>query len=182
LREISGAADDVDIETLALATGASSKRIISALRNVGNVTMFSAGYKENVIPERASAMIDVRFLPGERDAVLARLHDLAGPDIEFEIEMDLIAMEAPVDGPLVDAINASVQRLDPGAEVIPHIIPGGTDNKGLSRIGIVGYGFVPLRLPIDLEYPALFHGVDERIPIDALIHGQAILTDLIRTY
>jgi acetylornithine deacetylase/succinyl-diaminopimelate desuccinylase-like protein len=182
LLALSGAEDTIGMEALVESTGMSSASITATLRNVGNVTMLSAGYKENVIPERASAMIDVRFLPGERDAVLAHLHELAGPDIEFEIEMDLIAMESPVDGPIVDALNASIGRLDPGAEVVPHLVPGGTDNKGLSRIGIVGYGFVPLRLPIDLEYPALFHGVDERIPLDALTHGQAVLTDLIRTY
>jgi acetylornithine deacetylase/succinyl-diaminopimelate desuccinylase-like protein len=59
---------------------------------------------------------------------------------------------------------------------------GGTDNKALSSLGISGYGFAPLRLPSDLDFTGMFHGVDERVPVDALEFGRRVLADLIRTY
>jgi acetylornithine deacetylase/succinyl-diaminopimelate desuccinylase-like protein len=181
LRTILDIPDTTGVEEICAHLGSSAGWVTSSLFNVGNVTMFDAGYKENVIPERASALIDIRFLPGERDAVLARIQELAGPDIELDIEMDLIAMETPFDGEIVEAIKASIERIDPGAEVVPYLLPAGTDNKGLSRLGIAGYGFVPLQLPAGLDFPALFHGVDERIPLDALEFGQRVLTDLVRS-
>ena len=52
----------------------------------------------------------------------------------------------------------------------------------VAELGIAGYGFAPLRLPDDLDFTGMFHGVDERVPIDALVFGQQVLTDLLRTY
>ena len=56
---------------------------------------------------------------------------------------------------------------------------GGTDNKALSELGIIGYGFSPLRLPVDLDFMALFHGVDERIPVSGLEFGVNALLDFL---
>jgi acetylornithine deacetylase/succinyl-diaminopimelate desuccinylase-like protein len=182
VRQIGGLPDDLSAMEVAEATGVGARFITASLQNVGNVTMVNAGYKENVVPESADALIDVRFLPGQRELVLHRVRELAGDDIDVDIEMDLIALETSFDGPLVDAMERSLNKLDPDAEVLPYLLPAGTDNKALSRLGIRGFGFAPLKLPSDLDFPALFHGVDERVPLDALRFGQAVLTDLIRSY
>ena len=85
-------------------------------------------------------------------------------------------------GPLVDAMVGSLNKADPGAPVLPYLLSGGTDNKALAKLGITGYGFAPLRLPAELDFPAMFHGVDERVPLGALVFGRRVLGDLLRNY
>jgi acetylornithine deacetylase/succinyl-diaminopimelate desuccinylase-like protein len=75
-----------------------------------------------------------------------------------------------------------LNRYDPGAPVLPYLMSGGTDNKSLSQLGIAGYGFVPMLLPADIDFPSMFHGVDERVPLDALDFGTRVLTDLFLEY
>jgi len=88
----------------------------------------------------------------------------------------------PFAGELVEAMVGALDRHDPGVPVVPYLMGGGTDNKALAELGIAGYGFAPLRLPADLDFTGMFHGVDERVPLDALVFGQRVLTDLLRTY
>ncbi|MCM6763845.1 M20/M25/M40 family metallo-hydrolase [Rathayibacter sp. ZW T2_19] len=166
-------------EELAIATGTASRFIAATLRTTANPSMLSAGYKANVIPEFAEAVVDVRVLPGEEDAVLERIRELAGEHIEIEVQHRDIGLEVPFAGPLVESMAASLRRFDPDAEVLPYLLSGGTDNKALSTLGITGYGFAPLQLPGSLDFPALFHGVDERVPLDALVFGRKVLTDLL---
>ncbi|MHC2185477.1 acetylornithine deacetylase/succinyl-diaminopimelate desuccinylase-like protein [Rathayibacter agropyri] len=166
-------------EELALATGTASRFIAATLRTTANPSMLSAGYKANVIPDTAEATIDVRVLPGEEDAVLERMKVLAGQHVEILVQHRDIGLEVPFAGPLVESMAASLRRFDPDAEVLPYLLSGGTDNKALSTLGITGYGFAPLQLPSSLDFPALFHGVDERVPLDALVFGRKVLTDLL---
>jgi acetylornithine deacetylase/succinyl-diaminopimelate desuccinylase-like protein len=182
LRRLIGADDDVDIDLLADAVGPSAPRIRAGWKNVSNVTMVQGGYKENVVPETASIVIDCRFLPGHRDQTVARLAEAVGPDIELEIELELPAFESAFEGELVEIIQEVIGQLDEGAVVLPHLIPGGTDAKQLRRIGITGYGFIPLRLPADFAFPAMFHGVNERVPLDALMFGERVLTEILRRH
>ena len=135
-----------------------------------------------MIPDAAEALIDVRTLPGTEDAALEDIRRIVGDDIEVEIVVRDIGLEVPFDGDLVDAMVAALGRADPGVPVIPYLMGGGTDNKALAALGIEGYGFAPLRLPADLDFTGMFHGVDERVPLDALVFGQRVLTDLLRTY
>ncbi|UFS60377.1 M20/M25/M40 family metallo-hydrolase [Subtercola endophyticus] len=172
----------VSAEELAIATGTASRFISATLRTVTNPTLLSGGYKVNVIPDRAEAMIDVRVLPGDEVEVMARIRELAGDDIEIEIMHEDVGLETDFEGPLVDQMISSLHRLDPGAEVLPYLLSAGTDNKALSLLGIKGYGFAPLQLPAELDFPALFHGVDERVPLDALVFGTDVLTDLLLRY
>jgi acetylornithine deacetylase/succinyl-diaminopimelate desuccinylase-like protein len=169
-------------DELALATGSASGFITATLRTTSNPTGLTAGYKHNVIPDRAEALIDIRTLPGEEDEVLAEVQRLVGDDIEIEIVHRDVGLESPTSGPLVDAVRRSLGAHDPGAPVFPYLLSGGTDNKSLSRLGITGYGFAPLRLPESLDFPALFHGVDERVPLDALTFGSRVLRDLLLDY
>ncbi|AZZ55209.1 M20/M25/M40 family metallo-hydrolase [Rathayibacter iranicus] len=166
-------------EELALATGTASRFVAATLQTTANPSMLSAGYKANVIPGTAEATIDVRVLPGEEDAVLERLRVLAGEHVEILVQHRDIGLEVPFAGPLVESMAASLRRFDPDAEVLPYLLSGGTDNKALSTLGITGYGFAPLQLPPSLDFPALFHGVDERVPLDALVFGRKVLTDLL---
>jgi acetylornithine deacetylase/succinyl-diaminopimelate desuccinylase-like protein len=169
-------------DEIALATGTASRFITATLRTTTNPTGLTAGYKHNVVPDRAEAMIDVRVLPGEEDAVLAEIRDIVGEDIEIVVSHRDIGLETTFDGELVDAMVGSLQRHDPGAEVLPYLLSGGTDNKALSLLGIRGFGFAPLQLPDSLDFPAMFHGVDERVPLDALGFGTDVLTDLLLRY
>jgi acetylornithine deacetylase/succinyl-diaminopimelate desuccinylase-like protein len=166
-------------DELAIATGTASRFISASLRNTANPTGFTAGYKHNVIPDRAEALLDIRVLPGQEDEVIARIRELAGPGVDVEISHQDIGLETDFSGPLVDHMVSSLRRFDPEAEVLPYLLSAGTDNKALSTIGIKGYGFAPLQLPPSLDFPALFHGVDERVPLDALVFGRKVLTDLL---
>ncbi len=169
-------------DEIALATGTTSRFIQASLRTTTNPTALTAGYKHNVIPDTAEALVDIRTLPGEEDAVLARLAELVGPDIEIVVLHRDIGLETAFSGPLVEAMTAALGAHDPGAPVLPYLLSGGTDNKALSRLGIKGYGFAPLKLPPELDFPAMFHGVDERVPLDALVFGRRVLGDLLLDY
>lgn len=181
LAELTGATTD-DPDAVAAAAGAASGFLRSTLRTTTNPTGLTAGYKHNVIPDRAEALVDVRVLPGTEDEALADIRRIVGPGVDVEVVHQDIGLEVPFSGDLVDAMVSALGRHDPGAPVIPYLMGGGTDNKALATLGIAGYGFAPLRLPADLDFTGMFHGVDERVPIDALVFGQTVLTDLLRTY
>ena len=174
--------DAGDPDALAAATGAASGFLRSTLRTTTNPTGLTAGYKHNVIPDRAEALVDVRALPGTEEAVLADIRRIVGDGVEVEVVHQDIGLEVPFQGDLVDAMVAALGRQDPGVPVIPYLMGGGTDNKALSLLGIDGYGFAPLRLPAGIDFTGMFHGVDERVPLDALVFGQRVLADLLRSY
>jgi acetylornithine deacetylase/succinyl-diaminopimelate desuccinylase-like protein len=174
--------EKVGPDAVVLSTGSAAGFILATLRTTTNPTLLKAGYKHNVIPDVAEALIDIRTLPGEEDAVLARVRELVGDDIEVVVMHRDVGLENSFDGPLVDAMVATLQTHDPGAEVLPYLLSGGTDNKALSKLGIKGYGFAPLQLPPDMDFPGMFHGVDERVPLDALVFGRRVLGDLFLNY
>jgi acetylornithine deacetylase/succinyl-diaminopimelate desuccinylase-like protein len=178
---------DVDPEKtspdeLVLKTGTASGFIRGSLRVTTNPTLLDAGYKHNVVPDTATALVDIRCMPGEELEVLAEVRELIGDDIEIVTMHTDIGLETEFSGPLVESIVATLDAHDPGAPVLPYLLSGGTDNKALSLLGIKGYGFAPLRLPEEMDFPAMFHGVDERVPLDALTFGSRVLRDLLRSY
>lgn len=181
LGELTGA-ESGDPDAVAASAGAASGFLRSTLRTTTNPTGLTAGYKHNVIPDRAEALIDVRVLPGTEESALADIRRIVGDEIEVEVVHQDIGLEVPFAGDLVDAMVSALGRHDPGVPVIPYLMGGGTDNKALAALGIAGYGFAPLRLPGDLDFTGMFHGVDERVPIDSLVFGQRVLADLLRTY
>ncbi len=93
-----------------------------------------------------------------------------------------VSLEVPFAGNLVDSMIDALHSEDPGAKVLPYTLSGGTDNKSLSRLGITGYGFAPLMLPDDLDFTGMFHGVDERVPVDSLKFGARVLNTLLTNY
>lgn len=174
--------EQVGPDEVVLRTGTAAGFILATLRTTSNPTLLEAGYKHNVIPDTAEALIDIRTLPGQEDAVLAEVRGLVGDDIEIQIMHRDVGLEVPFDGTLIEAIVSTLGDHDPGAPVLPYLLSGGTDNKALSKLGIAGYGFAPLKLPAELDFPGMFHGVDERVPLDALVFGRTVLRDLLRSY
>jgi acetylornithine deacetylase/succinyl-diaminopimelate desuccinylase-like protein len=172
---------DGDPEALLALTGGAQAFVRGTLRDTANVTMLESGYKHNVIPQTATAAVDCRFLPGHEESLMATIRELAGEHVEVEVVHRDVALEAPFEGELVEAMKQSLLRADPGAAVLPYCLSGGTDNKALGRLGIRGYGFAPLRLPADLDFAPLFHGIDERVPVDSLRFGARVLGDFLRT-
>ena len=156
-------------------------RLIGAtIRNTANPTRLAAGYKDNVIPGLASATIDCRTLPGQEEAFLATLRELIGEGIEIEHIHRQPAVETEFGGALVEAMGAALRAEDPGARTVPYLMSGGTDAKAWAPLGIRCFGFAPLRLPADLNFAALFHGVDERVPVEGLKFGVRVLDRLLR--
>ncbi|MGW6442359.1 M20/M25/M40 family metallo-hydrolase [Lentzea sp. NPDC055074] len=168
-----------DVEGSIGKLGALSRMIGATLRDTANPTMLSAGYKANVIPSTAEATVDCRILPGREEAFDRELAELLGPDVEREW-VGLPPVETTFDGALVDAMTASLIAEDPGARVLPYMLSGGTDAKSFQQLGIRNFGFAPLRLPADLDFSGLFHGVDERVPVDALKFGVRVLDRFLR--
>lgn len=173
--------DPTGVDALVDALGPASRFVGATLRHTTNPTRLDAGYKENVIPGGATASVDGRFLPGRVTEFDATVAELVGPHVRVEDLVRDTGLEVPFEGALVDAMVASVVAEDPGATVLPYMLSGGTDNKALSRLGITGYGFAPLRLPADLDFAGMFHGVDERVPVDALRFGTRVLDRLLAT-
>jgi acetylornithine deacetylase/succinyl-diaminopimelate desuccinylase-like protein len=173
--------DESDLRPLLDEIGPTARMIGATLSNTANPTILEAGYKANVIPGSASAIIDGRFLPGFEEELNSTIRSIVGADIEIETLTRDIALEVDFTGPLVDAMCAAIIKEDPEGIPVPYLMSGGTDNKALSELGIVGYGFSPLRLPADLDFMALFHGVDERVPIESLHFGVRALDTFLRS-
>lgn len=169
-----------DLEGSVAKLGNISRMIGATLRDTANPTMLTAGYKSNVIPSVAEATVDCRILPGRLEAFNSELEEILGPDIEKEW-MELVPVETTFDGALVDAMTAAVLAEDPGARTLPYMLSGGTDAKAFQQLGIRSFGFAPLQLPADLDFSALFHGVDERVPVDALKFGVRVLDRFLRS-
>ncbi|GAA3682683.1 M20/M25/M40 family metallo-hydrolase [Nocardioides ginsengisoli] len=161
--------------TLVEEFGGAARMLGAVLRNSANPTMLDAGYKVNVIPTDATAHIDGRFLPGFEDEFFATLAELTGEGVDIDFVSRQAPWETPYDGALVDAMTRSLIAEDPDALVAPYLMSGGTDAKHFAKLGMRSYGFAPLRLPDDLDFTALFHGVDERVPVDALEFGARVM-------
>jgi acetylornithine deacetylase/succinyl-diaminopimelate desuccinylase-like protein len=167
--------DPDDMEGTVAKLGPMARIIGATLRNTANPTMLDAGYKHNVIPGYAHASIDGRFLPGFEQAFEEELDAVLGPGITREYVHYDIALETEFEGALVDAMSSALKAEDPGARAVPYTLSGGTDAKSFSRLGMRCFGFSPLRLPAGLDFSGMFHGVDERVPLDALAFGTRVL-------
>jgi acetylornithine deacetylase/succinyl-diaminopimelate desuccinylase-like protein len=170
-----------DLDGAVAKLGGVARAVGATLRDTANPTMLKAGYKANVIPSVAEAVIDCRVLPGRQAAFERELDEILGPDVEREWVVNLPPVETTFDGDLVQAMCAALLAEDPEATMIPYMLSGGTDAKAFARLGIRCFGFSPLKLPPDLDFAALFHGVDERVPVDALMFGTRVLDRFLRS-
>ncbi|MGW3119445.1 M20/M25/M40 family metallo-hydrolase [Streptomyces sp. NPDC001107] len=173
--------DPDDIDGLLGKLGPAAQLVEATVRNSANPTMLEAGYKLNVIPGEAVAYVDGRFLYGGEDEFRTTLDQLTGPDVHWEFHHRSVALQAPLDSPTYAKMRAAVEEFAPEGHVVPYCMTGGTDAKQFSQLGITGYGFTPLRLPEGYDYQAMFHGVDERVPVEALHFGVRVLDHFLRT-
>jgi acetylornithine deacetylase/succinyl-diaminopimelate desuccinylase-like protein len=167
--------DPEDMESTLAKLGGIAKLIGATLSNTANPTQLTAGYKVNVIPGEATAHIDGRFLPGYEEEFLGDLDRLLGPNVRREDVHADKAVETSFDGALVEAMQSALLAEDPTAKAIPYMLSGGTDAKSFDDLGIRGFGFAPLKLPPELDFAGMFHGVDERVPVDGLQFGVRVL-------
>ncbi|MEU8521794.1 M20/M25/M40 family metallo-hydrolase [Streptomyces sp. NBC_01216] len=179
--ETDGHAPALDTDALLERLGPAAALVEPTLRNSANPTMLEAGSKVNVIPGRAVAYIDGRTLPGCDEEFAETLDRLTGPYVDWRFHHREVALQSPVDSPTFAKLRAAVEHFDPDGHVVPFSMSGGTDAKQFSRLGITGYGFSPLKLPPGLDYGAMFHGVDERVPVDALHFGIRVLDHYLKS-
>ncbi|MEU2561260.1 M20/M25/M40 family metallo-hydrolase [Streptomyces longispororuber] len=170
-----------DVDAFLEKLGPTAALVEPTVRNSANPTMLRSGYKVNVVPGEAVAYVDGRYLPGGEEEFRTTLDRLTGPDVDWEFHHQEVALQAPVDTPTFARMRAAVTEFAPEGRVVPYCMSGGTDAKQFSRLGIRGYGFSPLRTPEGFDYQALFHGVDERVPVEALHFGTRVLDRFLRT-
>ncbi|MEI2764469.1 MAG: M20/M25/M40 family metallo-hydrolase [Dermatophilaceae bacterium] len=180
LSELTGIPYAAGPQDLLTVLGPARGFVEASMQDTANATMLSGGYKHNVVPQRATASLDCRFLPGHEDSLMATVRELAGEFVEVEVVHRDVALDAPFAGSLVEAMKHALRAEDPDAAILPYCLSGGTDNKALHRLGIVGYGFAPLRLPADLDFAPMFHGVNERVPVESVRFGTRVLGQFLR--
>jgi acetylornithine deacetylase/succinyl-diaminopimelate desuccinylase-like protein len=171
--------DENDLRPLLDEIGFAASMIGATLQNTANPTMLEAGYKANVIPGSASAVVDGRFIPGFEDELNETIKSLIGDHVSIETITRDKALEVPFEGDLVEAMCKALIKEDSVAIPVPYVMSGGTDNKALADLGIIGYGFSPLKLDADFNFMAMFHGVDERVPVEGLAFGTRVLKEFL---
>lgn len=181
LRRTLGTPEASDDELLA-RLGPLRRMMQAGLQNTVNPTQLSAGYKTNVVPAIATGTIDARFLPGEEEKFRHELASLAGDRVRIEQIYAGAALEATLESNLLEAIGTALRDEDDAATVVPYMSTAFTDAKWLAPLGIQCYGFTPMLLPEDLDFSALFHGVDERVPVSALDFGVRVFDRLLTAY
>jgi acetylornithine deacetylase/succinyl-diaminopimelate desuccinylase-like protein len=159
------------------------RSLAALLSNTASPTGLSAGSSPNVHPAAAECVVDGRTLPGQtREDLLREVRAVVGPDIELEPFYERSAIEMPVETPLFEEIATAVAEMDAAARVVPVLMPGFTDAYAFSRLGCTFHGFVPLRLPPGVPFADLFHGEDERIPVDGFLWGLRVLYRIVRGF
>ncbi|MGI5118212.1 M20/M25/M40 family metallo-hydrolase [Marinactinospora thermotolerans] len=176
-----GFSPELDIDPLLESLGAAGALVGSTLRNSANPTMLEAGYKVNVIPETATAGVDGRVVPGGEAEFASTMDELTGDRVAWEYAHHSVPLLSPVESPTFAAMRAALLAHDPDGQVVPVCLTGGTDAKQFSQLGITGYGFSPLRMPPGLDLAPLYHGVDERVPVDGLRFGARVLDRFLTT-
>ncbi|MDL4822088.1 M20/M25/M40 family metallo-hydrolase [Actinomadura opuntiae] len=171
--------DRLDEEAARL--GRAGHLFAGTIRNSANPTRLEAGYKVNVVPGTASAQVDGRYLPGTGEEFLETIDRLLGPKVAREFINHEEAPAADPAGATFAALAGSLRAEDPLARPVPYVMAGGTDAKSFNAIGITSFGFAPLRLGPDLDYFGMFHGVDERVPLDGLAFGTRVLDRFLDT-
>lgn len=167
--------DPDTVEQTLARLGSIARMVGATMSNTANPTMLGAGYKHNVIPGRATAAVDGRFVPGGEEEFFATITELIGDRVRYEVLTRQPSVETEFSGALVEAMKSCLVAEDPGARAVPYLMSGGTDAKAWDRLGIRSFGFAPLRLPAELDFVGMFHGVDERVPTESLEFGARVL-------
>ena len=131
-------------------------------------TKAHASEKENVVPARAEVLVDCRVPPGMgEDEVRERAAAVIGDgDYEIEFIEKVVGNRSDFSGPLADAVESWVSQFEPGAEVLPLVMPGFSDSHWFRKaFGASVFGFCPQRAMSLAEAVPLVHGADERVAV-----------------
>jgi len=170
-------------ERLGLSPDVEAPLFRAMLSNTVVPTILQAGYKDNVMPGEASVVLDGRTLPGEDvESFIAELRSIVGPEPELEVLKSGPPVEASTRTPLFELIAERTEAADPGAEIVSWMIPGATDNKFYAQLGATCYGFAPVKLARDTMFGSLYHGNDERLPVDGFFWGLRLYADVVLTF
>ncbi len=160
-----------------------AEAFLATMRNTANPTGFQAGGKVNVLAGKASALVDGRVLPGSSTAeLLDEIRTILGPlaeSIKIEVQTDRPPTTVTPDTDLFRILTKTIERRDPGAKALPNMIPGYTDAVWLNKLGVKTYGFSPVWLGPDIQFAKLYHGDDERVPLDGFAWGTRCLFDVV---
>jgi acetylornithine deacetylase/succinyl-diaminopimelate desuccinylase-like protein len=159
--------------------GAMGRAIGASFKNTLTPTVLSGGEKVNVVPAEVVLEVDGRYLPGCWEEFEATLRGLVGKDAEITTIVRDIAYEAPLDDPILQNMSNALTKQSPGSVLIPYLMPGGTDGKAFSRLGINCYGFLPMLLPEGWDAMSMFHAANERVPVSSLEFGVDVLSDFL---
>jgi acetylornithine deacetylase/succinyl-diaminopimelate desuccinylase-like protein len=188
LRALSG--DDPGRAEAALSVACDpmyARAVRALLRDTISPDVVHAGLKYNVIPGDAVVEVDCRVLPGTTEAAMrAELVERLGPELVAACDIELMVfgppVESPAEGPLFDLLVATIRDHDPEGIPLPVMAPFATDAKFTDALGVPTYGFSPLRLDPDERFLDRFHGIDERVSVDALRWGLPVLYDVVRGF
>jgi acetylornithine deacetylase/succinyl-diaminopimelate desuccinylase-like protein len=167
--------DPAEAEQTLARLGSIARMVGATMSNTANPTMLQAGYKHNVIPGRATAGLDGRFVPGAEKEFYDTITELIGDRVRYEVVTSQPAVETEFSGALVEAMQSCLVAEDPQARTVPFLMSAGTDAKAWDKAGVRCFGFAPLRLPPELDFVSMFHGVDERVPTESLKFGARVL-------
>jgi acetylornithine deacetylase/succinyl-diaminopimelate desuccinylase-like protein len=169
-------------KTLLRFLGAAEQTVAPLICNTAMPTGIRGGTGSNIIPTELSVELDGRVLPGLRTAdLLVELETLADGRATFELVSEEPAAPANPDLSLMPLLTDVMTERDPGCVPIPMLLPGYTDARYISKLGIQTYGFLPMRLPPQIG-TSLVHGANERIPAETLEFGTNCLLDVIHRY
>lgn len=179
------AASTADPGKLLEPLGAFGRMALMAERTSFVPTQVLAGRAPNynVVPGIAELGVDCRYLPGGRERALKALESVLDADMTYSMPATTLEAEAPFGGALLEAALSALKQHDAECRaLLPYVMPAGTDAAALHTLGINCYGFTPLPLPDGFDYPAMFHAVDERVPVETLRRGKEILETLVLSY
>ncbi len=162
-------------EVILAELGSMGRVIGASLVNTLAPTVLRAGEKVNVVPAVAEAELDGRYLPGQQHEFETAIRAIVGDDAQIETINADIAYESSLSDPLLEQMLSALRSQVSDAVVVPYLMPGGTDAKAFTKLGITCYGFLPLLLPAGFDAMALFHAADERVPVSSLEFGVNVL-------
>jgi acetylornithine deacetylase/succinyl-diaminopimelate desuccinylase-like protein len=157
------------------------------VRDTISVGIVTTGVKYNVIPGLAEIQIDCRILPGTTEEQMrAEVIERLGADLAPHVDVELVNVGAPVettpDHPFYEVMAATLSDHDPEGLPLPIMAPFATDAKHTVKLGVPTFGFSPLRNDPGEAFLDRFHGIDERVGIEALRFGLPVLYDVVRRY
>ncbi len=162
--------------------GETGRNLEPLFRNTVNATLVRGGDKPNVIPSEIALGLDARLLPGfTLDDLLAELRPILGEEVEFDVRLYDRGPADPDLG-LLDLLAGLLRQAAPGSIPVPYLLPGSSDARFFSRLGIQTYGFTPMNLPEEFDFFGTIHAADERIPVAAVEFGADVLYRLIEGY